>query len=126
MANLRWTQDEYERYMVHHNNPAVPVADVERDSSHAAEAKVKTQEIHPRVCIRVHHRSRKAADATGRCHKWAVDGLVRGGILVDDSPKYVKEITETFEIGKDQTIITIESLNDQAAKGIAVKGSGDL
>jgi hypothetical protein len=96
--------------MAHHNNPAVPVADLERNPRHAPRAKAAAKEVYPRVCIRVHHRSRQAADATGRCHKWAVDGIVRGGILVDDSPKYVKEVTETFEIGKDQTIITIESV----------------
>ena len=54
------------------------------------------------------HRSRRLADATGRCHKFAVDGLVRSGILPDDSPAYLQEIRETFKQRKnDETVIEV-------------------
>jgi len=102
-----WTEEMVNAHLSRFNRPAVPVANVERYPRHEAKATAKVKEIHSRVCIAVHHRSRRAADATGRAHKWAVDGLVRGGLLIDDSPAYVAEIKETFEIGKDQTIIEI-------------------
>jgi hypothetical protein len=117
MAGIRWTEEEYLEWLKtkapsSNLSPSVPSPNLERHTVNAAKAKDETKEVHSRIRITVHHRSRRLADTTGRSHKWAVDGLVRGGILEDDSPKYVGKIEETYEKGKDQTVITLWKMED--------------
>lgn len=114
--SIRWTEEEYAEWLRENRrstaiNPAVPTAHVERDPGHESPRADEAQEVHPRFRIRIHHRSRRLADATGRSHKAAVDGIVRGGILRDDSPRFLAEIVETYEkAGVDETVITVESI----------------
>lgn len=106
---VRFTQEEYEAYLARHNRSAVRAANSKPARCDEAAPAVKAKEVHSRVRINVHHRTRRLADATGRSHKAAVDGIVRGGILVDDSPKFVEQISETFEQSKvEETIIIVE------------------
>jgi hypothetical protein len=62
--------------------------------------------------IHVHSRRYRLADADGISAKAAIDGLVRGGLLVDDKAEIVKEVTYSQEKIKrpeiEETIITIE------------------
>ena len=66
------------------------------------------------TCCRLHVHSRRyrLADADGLSAKAVIDGLVHAGVLQDDSPQYVKSVTQTQEkITKketEETIITIE------------------
>lgn len=110
--SLRLTEQEYAelcaRISARNDRAAVPAADVERDHAPERARADEAHEVHPRFSIRVHHRSRRLADATGRSHKAAVDGIVRGGILRDDSPAYLTEIRETFEERQnEETVIEL-------------------
>lgn len=72
-----------------------------------AEKEVKRQD--PRVCIHVHSIRKRLTDADGISAKAAIDGIVHAGILKDDSPKYVKEVTYSQEKGEpEETVITIQ------------------
>ena len=63
------------------------------------------------VRITVHSIRKRLTDADGASFKAVLDGIVKAGVLQDDSPKYVKEVSYTQEKGKEeQTIITIEEV----------------
>jgi hypothetical protein len=103
-----WTEAELATYLARFNRAAVSAADVESNPGDGYARTDEAEEVHPRFSIVVHHRSRRIADATGRSHKAVVDGLVRSGLLPDDSPVYVKEIKETWEQrNNEETIIEI-------------------
>ena len=60
--------------------------------------------------VRVHFHSvrKRLADSDGISGKACLDGIVEAGILHDDSPAYVKDVTHSQEKGKEEyTIITI-------------------
>lgn len=59
--------------------------------------------------IHVHSKRKKLVDADGVSAKAAIDGLVLAGILRDDNPECVKEVSFSQEKSdKDETVITIE------------------
>jgi hypothetical protein len=103
-----WTEEQVAAYLARFRDPAVSVADVEPDTGDGSAPKDAAKKVCQRFNIVVHHRSRRLADATGRSHKAAVDGLVGGGLLPDDSPIYLAEIRETFEQRRnEETVIEI-------------------
>jgi len=61
------------------------------------------------VCIHVHSIRKRLADADGTSAKAVIDGLIHAGILKDDSPEYVKEVTYSQEKtqGEEMTIIEL-------------------
>ena len=60
------------------------------------------------VNISIHSIRKRRTDADGVSAKYAIDSLVKAGILVDDSPQYVKSVTYSQEKGSpEETIITI-------------------
>jgi hypothetical protein len=109
MSNAyNWSEAELAAYLARFRDPAVSIADVEPDHGDGPAPKDEAEKVYQRFNIVVHHRSRRLADATGRCHKFAVDGIVRGGLLPDDSPVYLAEIRETFEQrNNEETIIEL-------------------
>jgi hypothetical protein len=91
-----------------HNYPTHPITDLEPAIGNEP---LGTQEV-PRftapVRIHVHNVRKRYADTDGISIKGIIDGLVNFKILADDSPAFVKEITQTQELGQpEQTIITI-------------------
>ena len=129
MTTIRWTEEEYAEWLRRNrgdqwtaaerkileqrgkssNHPTLPVADAKHPRRAFSKPKAEAQEVYSRYRIHIHHRSRRLADATGRSHKAAVDGIVRGGILRDDSPRHLEEIRETYEqAAVEETIITVE------------------
>jgi len=63
--------------------------------------------------IHVHSIRKRLTDADGISGKAAIDGIVHSGILEDDSPQFVKEVSYSQEKGKpEKTIITIEEITD--------------
>jgi Holliday junction resolvase RusA-like endonuclease len=51
---------------------------------------------------------KRLTDADGVSAKYAIDALIKAGILIDDSPQYVKEVSFGQEKGKNEkTIIFI-------------------
>lgn len=68
------------------------------------------------VNIHVHSCRKRLIDADGISAKAAIDGLVHSGLLEDDSPQWVKEVSYSQEkAGKDEmeeTIITIKEVRE--------------
>jgi len=64
--------------------------------------------VDKRVCINIHSKRKRSADPDGVSCKAVLDGMARAGVFIDDSAKYIKEVSYTQEISKDeQTIITV-------------------
>ena len=94
------------------NNTTVPVTDLEQIVSNAALATDEDETEDSRICIHVHSVRKRLTDADGISAKAAIDGLVNAGILADDSPEIVKQVTYSQEKGDpEETIITLTSGN---------------
>lgn len=90
------------------NSNAVSASHLEQNISHEAEGQDETKAFDAPVSIHIHSVRRRLTDADGLCAKWVIDELVLSGLLVDDSPAYVKEVTYSQEKGQpEETIITI-------------------
>jgi len=93
---------------VNEDNTAVSTSNMEQDISNAPLAEEETPRLDSPVSIHVHSIRKRLTDADGISAKAAIDGLVLSGVLPDDSPKYVKQVTYSQEKGKiEETIITI-------------------
>lgn len=76
-------------------------------NAHLGEEKIKRSD--PPYDIHVHSIRKKPGDVDGISAKAAIDGLVKAGILPDDSPKWVQSILFTQEKGKEEkTIIELK------------------
>lgn len=90
------------------NRAALSVANMEPDSSHAPVAEEKTARFDSRVIITVTSYRKAKHDPDGISVKAVLDGIVRAGILVDDSTQQVKSIKfESIKSKEEKTIITI-------------------
>jgi len=111
MSGIRWSSEQVEQYLAGFTGDrgaAVRVTDGKSDLKSGAAPANNAEKIYPRYRITINHRGRRIADATGRSHKAAVDGLVRGGLLPDDGPAWLEEITEKSERADiNETIIEI-------------------
>ena len=91
------------------NNPAVPSANMEPGAGNGTAEADRFEVPRPPVNLRVHTVGKRGIDADGICAKWAIDGIIRAGILPDDGPEFIQEFTQTTRRGEEeQTIITIE------------------
>ena len=88
---------------------------VEPDIRHGAEEKNEVQKVNPPVRIKVHSKRQRPADIDGLSAKWIIDSLVIGGIIENDDPTILREVTYTQEKVKSkdecETIITIEHIS---------------
>jgi len=58
--------------------------------------------------IHIHSKRKRLTDADGVSAKAAIDGLVHGGLLQDDSPQFVQEVSYSQAKAKEEeTIIEI-------------------
>jgi len=65
------------------------------------------------VRIHIHSIRNRLVDPDGISAKAAIDGIVKAGILEDDSAKFVKEVSYSQEKGKEEkTIISIQTIED--------------
>ena len=98
------------------NQTSAPTANPKPDIPNGASAKNEAEKDFTQAVLTVHSRRHRPTDADGIFSKWAIDAIVRGGVLPDDSPAYVKEVRHTQEkIPKDQTeetIITVDWTNN--------------
>ena len=112
-----WTEAEIDAYLrsfKSKNSAADKSPHMEQDSRHAVKTPHGDKEAHPRFHCVVTYRTRRLADPTGRCAKFAIDGLVSGGLLGDDSLDWIEEITERQEKAEtDQTIIELYEICDK-------------
>ena len=70
----------------------------------------------PRFSIHIHSIRKRLADPDGISAKAVIDGIVKAGILEDDSAKHVKEVVYSQEKvakgGEEKTVVTIERYLD--------------
>ena len=92
-----------------HHRAAVPIADLEPDAGHAALPTQEAPRFDSPVHIRVISYRKLNHDPDGVSVKAVLDGIVRAGILADDSAKQIAEITFESRKSKDErTVIEIE------------------
>lgn len=120
MKGLNWSEEELEAYMrtkfpaARQDRAAVSPADVEPNSKHEPAPADAAKKAHPRFRIHVHSRRRRLTDPDGISVKAAIDGLVRGGLLADDGPQVVEEITFSQEKCQyEETVIEIYEVCDE-------------
>jgi len=69
------------------------------------------------VDIFIINRRWRLTDPGGTSHKALVDGIVKAGILRDDSAKEIRQITQSQEKVKakelESTIVVIQGVNDE-------------
>ena len=91
----------------------VPSADLESCASYGNMAKKEITPFTSPVSIHLHSKRKRLVDIDGISAKAVIDGLVHSGILGDDSPTYVKEVSysqEKTSDGTEETIVTIEEI----------------
>ena len=94
------------------NKTALPVANMEQNSRNEYVGKKKAKGLDTRVNIHVISYRKAKHDPDGISAKAAIDGLVKAGILTDDSTDEVKKVTfesikcATYE--EERTEIQIE------------------
>jgi len=91
------------------NRATIPIANMEPNVSYASLATKSITRLTSPISIHVHSIRKRLTDVDGISAKAVIAGLVHSGILIDDSPIYVKEVTYSQEKGKiEKTIITIK------------------
>ena len=92
------------------HNSTVSAADLEQNTRGSSFRKNENKEVDTRCSINIHSVRKRLVDCEGVSGKAAVDGLVHGGVLEDDSAKFVKKYSQTQEKAKglEYTIIEIK------------------
>ena len=78
------------------------LADLESYISDAPLAEEEIERLDSPCRIHIHSHRKREVDADGVSAKAAIDGAVHAGILYDDSPKYVKEVSYSQEKDKEE------------------------
>lgn len=103
---FNWLENEKDR-----NNTPVPSSNLESDSCNALLGAQEVKRLDTRVSINIHSRRYRLTDPDGISAKAVLDGMVKTGILADDTAKQIKQITFSQEqISKskeEETIVTI-------------------
>lgn len=119
MSGIHWTKKQYREFLEKQNakknkdrnRNSRKTSNLEPNPRHEPMAKRKVCQINAPVHIHIHSVRKRLADIDGISGKAAIDGLVEGGILPDDNPKYVKKVSFSQEKDKDErTIITIQEV----------------
>lgn len=91
---------------------ADPIADLESIIAHASYEAIAHKPDYQRVCIHIRSIRHRAVDADGVSAKAALDGIVKAGVLKDDNPQIVQEVSysQLKTEGPEHTIITIRAV----------------
>ena len=96
------------------NHPAFSADNVESATGNEPVGKEEVSRLHPPVRIHVHSKRHRLCDADGISAKAVIDAVVLSGLLPDDSPEYVKEVSYSQEKisnkEDEQTEIIIEEV----------------
>jgi Holliday junction resolvase RusA-like endonuclease len=93
------------------NNITVQVTYLESHLAYALQGKSQTESLFNRCNIHLHCKRKRLADPDGISCKSILDGLVKSGILTDDSAKFIEKISYSQEKSKtEETIITITEI----------------
>lgn len=92
---------------IHTRNPNSN-ADMESNSGNASLGAEKVQGFSSPVRVLVTHHRKRLVDTGGASEKWAMDAIVRAGILEDDTAKHIEEIKhKQVKIKKGDTEKTV-------------------
>jgi len=90
---------------------AVSSGNMEPPSRNAPLGEEKVARLRPPVSIHLHSYRKRLCDADGASGKAVIDGLVLAGVIPNDDPANVKEVTFSQEKGKEEkTIVTIKEI----------------
>ena len=87
---------------------AFSLANLEPDSKPISKRPDESKNLCPRYRVHIHSRRHRLTDTDAICAKNAIDGLVRGGILKDDTAATVESLTFTQEKSEtEETLIEV-------------------
>ena len=86
-------------------------ANVEQSTCHEPLAKNEGASCHSRVRITFTHYRKRLCDPDGISVKAAIDGIVKAGLLKDDSSEFIEEIRQKqVKSSEEKTVIEIEEV----------------
>ena len=101
--------------MKNENHTAFPFTNMESYFSNASLGTEEITRLDTQCCIHIHSLRYRLTDPDGISAKAVIDGLVKTGILTDDTAKQVKEVTFSQEkIKKPKEEITILEIKENA------------
>jgi hypothetical protein len=115
-SGIRWSDDEYRAYLARTNRARLYSPDAEPSPRDGISKPIQREENHPRYDLRIHQKRRRLTDTDAVAYKSAIDGLVKGEILRDDSASVIRTISFTQEkCGRcedEETVIEIYEVSD--------------
>lgn len=95
------------------NTAASSIAAMEQIAVDESVSEGKHTPLHPRVRIHIHSKRSRLSDADGVSAKAAIDSLVHCGLLHDDGPEEVAEVSYSQEKSQEEeTIMYIYEVKD--------------
>jgi len=95
------------------NRTGLAASHLEQDTSNAPLGTQETARFNSPVNIHIHSIRKRLCDADGISAKAAIDGLVKAGIIIDDAPVYVRQVSYSQEKCKiERTIITLTTTTE--------------
>lgn len=102
------SEAEYAEFIARYRGTKLHAANNEQPARNEPAPTDAGKKDHPRYRINVHSRCRRLTDADSRVGKWAIDGLVKGGLLPDDSPEWIESVSYSQEKAEvEETIINL-------------------
>lgn len=96
------------------HRPALSPAYLESGVGDAPLAEEKVKGCAPRACLHIHSYRKRLADPDGVSAKAVIDGIVKAGILPDDSAQFIEQVSYSQEkAAEEKTVITITYLPDK-------------
>lgn len=93
------------------NRASLPTANVEQTIGNASFRAKEMPRFNTQVNVKVTSYRKRNTDTDGISAKAVLDGLVRAGILADDSSEQVKTITfENIKAKEEKTVIELEEV----------------
>ena len=93
------------------NSPPFRPTDLEQNIRDAPLGQEKVKRFASRVNLHIHSIRKRLVDPDGVSAKAVIDGIVKTGILQDDSTEFINQVSYSQEKGKEEkTIITIEEV----------------
>ena len=113
-----WSLDEYHEFIKTgkepNHSPPVPLTYVEQATGDQPVQEGCDTPFDTPVHIHIRSLRYRLADADGISAKAAIDGLVHRGLLKDDNPRWVQEVSYSQEkvpkTEEEKTIITIQEI----------------
>lgn len=97
------------------DNNTSKATNLERIVGNASLSKGKSPAFDSQVSIRVDSHRARLVDVDGVSAKYAIDGLVIGGVIKDDTTKEIREViysqTKVKNKSEEKTVITIERIS---------------